>query len=344
MRHIYINYLSVFLFLTTFQLANAQSNYEPIHSPSGSDYIVKGELEIKITNAIDIKNENKNKEEGTYILKSPLFLAFNLNDLKFFKAQPKEFVRYVENQYDAFSGWFVAGSLMDIGSGYGNGNNWMWVDEHVKWWENGKLTEIKAHGEMDPEIKMAFSIPDYPEKYKAGLDNLQFRIAIKISGSDTQRNVTVEYDSRQQLSSSTTLMDDASLKELEKADPTMVAEIKEGLKLTQESSGSHPSDLFVNVSCGAFYGTDLTVAEMAAGLIGVERSKKEAFEVQFEQKYFKDLPRINAMKLVNFLLKPTGNYETPIIGSFSSDSESGSEKVTYNGTLRLFGNQIKKYE
>ena len=61
-------------------------------------------------------------------------------------------------------------------------------------------------------------------------------------------------------------------------------------------------------------------------------------------KYFKDLPHINVMKIVNFLLKPAGNYETPIVGSFSSNSGNGSEKVTYNGTLKLFGNQMKKYD
>lgn len=337
--------LSGLVFLSAFYYSNAQNGYEPIHGPTGYDYVIKGELALKITNAIDFKNENKNKEEGTYTIKSPVFLAFNLNDLKFFKAQPKEFVGYVEDQYIPSVGWFATGSLMDIGSGYGEAENWMWVDEHVKWWEDGKLTEIKAHGEINSDIKVGFSIPDYSEKYKAGLGNLQFRIAMKISGNaDTQRNVTVEYDSRKQQESGTVLMDEASLKELEKADPSAVAKIREGLKLMQEGSGSHPSNLFVNVSCGAFYGADLVNAEMSAGLIGVENSKKEVFEAQFEQKYFKDLPRINAMKLINFLLKPAGNYETPIVGSFSSNSGNGSEKVTYNGTLKLFGNQMKKYD
>jgi len=335
--------LSAFLFLSALCYLKAQSSYEPIHSPSDYIYIIKGELELKITNAIDFKNGTR--EEGVYTIKSPVFLAFNLNDLKFFKAQPKEFVGYVEDQYIPSVGWFATGSLMDIGKEYWEAGNRMWVDEHVKWWEDGKLTEIKAHGEMNSETKVVFSIPGYTEKYKAGLGNLQFRIAMKISGSaDTQRNVTVEYDSRKQQESGTALMDEASLKELEKADPSSVEELKEGLRLMQEGSGSHLSDLFVNVGCGLFYGLDLVNAEMSAGLIGVEKSKKEAFEAQFEQKYFKDLPSINVMQLVNFLLKPAGNYETPIIGSFSSDSENGSENVTYNGTLKLFGNQTKKYE
>lgn len=337
--------LSGLLLFSTFCYLKAQSGYKPIHSPTGYDYIIKGELELKIINAIDFKNENKNKEEGTYTIKSPVFLAFNLNDLKFFKAQPKEFIGYVEDEYIPSVGWFATGSLMDIGSMYGEAENRMWIEEHVKWWEDGKLTEIKAHGEIEPDIKVVFSIPGYSEKYKAGLGNLQFRIALKISGNaDTQRNVTVEYDSRKQQENGTALMDEASLKELEKADLSVVADLKEGLKLMQEDIGSHPSDLFVDISCGLFYGADLVNAEMSAGLIGVENSKKEVFEAQFEQKYFNDLPRINVMQLVNFLLKPVGNYKVPIIGSFLSDSEFGYEKATYNGTLKLFCNQTNKYE
>ncbi len=335
--------LSGLLLFSAFCYLKAQNGYEPIHGSTGYDYIIRGELELKLTNSIDFKNGNK--EEGTYTIKSPVFLAFNLNDLKFFKAQPKEFVGYVEDQYIPSAGWFATGSLMDIGSVYGEAENRMWVDEHIKWWEDGKLTEIKAHGEIEPDIKVVFSIPDYSEKYRAGLNNLQFRIAMKISGNaDIQQNVTVEYDSRKQQGSGTALIDEESLKELEKADSSTVAHIKEGLKLIEESSGTHPSGLFVKVGCGIFYGADLVNAEMTNNLVEVDAFNKEklAFEAQFEQKYFKDLPHINVMKLVNFLLKPIGNYETPIVGTFSSNSEYGSEKVTYNGTLRLFGNQITK--
>lgn len=336
--------LSILMLVTTL-VAQAQKDYEPLHGVTGYDYIIKGELELKVSNSIDFKNGTKG--EGTYTIKSPVFLAFNLNDLNFFEAQPKEFVGYVEGEFIASAGWFDGG-LMDISNIYGEAENRMWVDEHVKWWENGELTEIKAHGELDPDIKVAFSIPDYPEKYKAGLDNLQFRIAIKISGdADTQQNVTVEYNSRIQQESGTAFTDEeeAALKELEKADPSAVAGMKEGLKLMRESYSSRPSDFFVKVGCGTFYGGDLGTAEMANNLIAVDGFDKEkiAFERQFEQKYFKDLPRINVMKLVDFLLKPAGIYETPIVGSFSSDSEYSSEKVSYNGTLKFFGNQVTKY-
>ena len=339
-----ILYISlVFLFMTISQFAKAQDNYEPIHGVTEHDFKIKGELEFTFTHSIDLKNGTKS--EGTYQIKSPVQLSFNRNDLKFFMAQPREFIGYVENQYDAYSG-FSSGSLMDIPQGgYQEEENWMQVEEHVKWWENGELTEINARGEIYPVLKVAFSIPDYPERYKAGRDQLLFRITI--SGiSDSQfhptRNVLVDDNNKKQQENGTALIDEDDLRKLEQADPSAAAGIKEGLKLIREASESHSSNLSVSIGCGSFYGQDLVAAEMSGNLRMADKSKKEAFERQFEQAYFKDIPHINVMKLVKFLLKPEGNYETPIVGSFSSNSEAGSEKATYNGTLRLYGNKVQK--
>lgn len=334
-------WLFVFLFLAATRFAEAQSHYEPIHGPTGSDYHIKGELELTFTSSTDDKNGNK--YEGAYRIKSPVLLSFNLNDLKFFKASPKEFIGYVENQYDAFSG-FSSGSLMDIPQGgYQEDENWMWVEEHAKWWENGELTEVKAHGEIYPVLQGYFSIPDYPDKYKTGLDQLQFRITIT-GASDSKyhptRNVVVEYfnNNQKQNAAESSPLDEEAMKNLELADPA--AEMK---KVTGLLQGFAP-DLSVTVKCGSFYGADLAIAEIANNLVEADKSKKEAFEQQFEQKYFKNMPQIEVMKLVNFLIKPEGDYETPIVGSFSSDSESGSEKATYNGMLRLFGDKTQKVE
>jgi len=339
--------LSSFFLLAVFYFSKAQQKYEPIHGASGYDYCIKGTLELAFTHFVDLKNGTKSEE--TYRIKSPVSLIFNLNDLKFFKAQPKEFIGYIENQYDAFSG-YSSGSLIDIQQEtYEEKENQMWIDEHIKWWEDGKLTELKAHGEIDPVLKVHFSIPDYLQKYKAGLGQLEFRITINISGNtDDQRNVVIEYDNRKQRGDDTTLMDETSLKELEQAYPSTAAEIKEGLKLVQISSTSHPSALYINVGCGAFYGSDLGNAEMSTALLVAKDTgdlqRKKIFERQFEQMYFKDMPHINVMKLINFLLNPVGNYETPIVGSFSSDSKNGFEKATYNGTLRLHNAHMIKID
>ena len=338
-------WLLVLSFLETINIAEAQGNYESLHGVSGYDYNIKGELELTFASSTDDKKGNK--YEGTYRMKSPVLLSFNLNDLKFFKANPKEFIGYVENQLDAYSG-YSEGGLMDIPQGgFQEEENWMRVDEHVKWWENGELTEVKAHGEIYPVLKGYFSIPDYPEKYKTGLDQLQFRIAIA-GASDSKyhpsRNVVVEYNSKKQKEEGADFIDGETLKKLELAAPSVAAEMKKGAKLIQEVSGSLSPDLSVSVGCGSFYGPDLANALLANNLLDANKGKKEAFERSFEQVYFKNLPHVNAIKLINFLIKPVGNYETPIEGSFSSDSESGSEKATYSGTLKLYGSKVQKSE
>ncbi|MGV8136415.1 MAG: hypothetical protein AB2L20_14490 [Mangrovibacterium sp.] len=342
MRLIFLWFV-VLLFSIRTQLVHAQVNYEPLHGVTGYDYQIKGELELIFTSSIDDKNGNNS--EGTYHVKSPVSLAFNLNDLKFFKADPKAFIGYVENQYDAFSG-YSGGALMDIPQGgYREEESWMWVDEHLKCWENGELTEVKAHGEIYPVLAGYFSIPDYSAKYKAGLDQLQFRIAIDGSSDPDfhpTRNVVVEHVSNKfnQNGAGSNLIDAEAMKELERVDPAAAAEIKKAAGLLQNSA----PDLSVNINCGSFYGQDLVNALMSNNLVEADKAKKGAFECRFEQEYFKDLPRIDAMKLINYLIKPESNYEIPIVGSFFSDSEYGLERASYNGTLRFYGNRVQKSE
>ena len=76
----------------------------------------------------------------------------------------------------------------------------------------------------------------------------------------------------------------------------------------------------------------------------VKRKKKIAFEEQFEREYFEKLPTIDAMKLINFLTKPSGNYESPFTGSFSSESEWGQETASFQGVLRFRADRIRKDE
>lgn len=340
MRLIFLWFV-VLLFSIRTQLVNAQANYEPLHGVTGYDYQIKGELDLIFINSIDDKNGNKS--EGTYHVKSPVSLAFNLNDLKFFKADPKAFVGYVENQYDAFSG-YSGGGLMDIPQGgYQEEESWMWVEEHLKWWENGELTEVKAHGEIYPVLAGYFSIPDYSTKYKAGLDQLQFRLTIA-GTSDPHfhptRNVMTEHFGNQpnQNEGGSNGIDEETMKILEQADPDAAAELKRASGILQNAS----PDLSVNIGCGSFYGQDLTNALVDNKLVEADKAKKDAFEGRFEHEYFKNLPHIDAMKLINYLIKPEGNYETPIVGSFSSESEWGSEKASYNGTLRFYGKRVQK--
>ncbi|MDP4186165.1 MAG: hypothetical protein Q8862_13535 [Bacteroidota bacterium] len=306
MKRIRTAYLLVIILLTQLPVL-AQSTYEPLHGVTGYDYKIKGELELIFSNSIDFKNGNR--VEGTYRIKSPVVLSFNLNDLKFFKAKPNEFIGYVENQYDAYSG-FVGGLFELPQGGYQENENWMQVETQFKSSENDVVSKVNAKGEIYPVLQVYFSVPGYTEKLKSGLTGLQFRLMIKgvaDSKYHPQRNVT-------------------------------------GSASFGPMSLTEGFDLPVSVGCGTFYGSDLANALMKNNLLEADAAKKKEFECIYEAEYFKGLPRIDALKLVNFLIKPAGNYETPISGSFYSDSESGTEKATYTGNLRLWGGQIKKSE
>lgn len=334
-------WLPLFIFLSQVHFAPGQNSYEPLHGVTGYDYTIRGELELSFTTCV---NDKKGiKYEWTYQIKSPVLLSFNLNDLKFFKADPKEFIGYVENQYDAFSGYSGGGLIHIPQGGYREEENWMKVNEHLKWWENGELTEIKAQGELYPVLAVYFSIPDYSTKYNANFDQLQFRITI--AGCSDQhfypsRNIVVEQADSKLNQKLSNLIDKESMDQLELADPAAAAEMKKALVLLQDSA----LELSANISCGTFYGQDLVDALTINQLTDADSAKKSEFERRFETTYFKDLPHINALKLINYLIKPVGNYETPLVGSFSSNSQYGSEQATYQGTLRLWGNQVRKDE
>lgn len=336
------------IFFLSVLCAEAQNNYEPLHGV-GDDYNIKGELELKFTNSIDYKNGNK--QEGIYHIKTPVLLSFNLNDLKYFKAQPKEFIGYVENPVIASCGYPCGGGLMDIPQGGIRAEeNWMQADVHFVSMEDGISAEINSTGEIYPFIEVFFSIPDFSKDIESGLNELQFRLLVK-GISDSQfhpvRNVKTKPNNSTPLNTSDLESAqkefDKTYNELLKVDKTIAEEFRNGSQLMTESTGNNTL-LPITITCGSFFGSDMTDGLMKRNLLEADSAKKAEFVDQFEKEYFKDLPRINAMKLINFLIKPVGNYETPITGSFSSDSESGSEKASYNGTLRLYGNKVQKSE
>jgi len=341
--------LGIYFVLLMFQAANAQSNNEPLHGVSGNDYNIKGELKLTFTHAIDYKN--KNKQEGSYQIKSPVQLSFNLNDLKSFKANPKAFIGYVENPVIASCGDPCGGGLVDIAQGGTRvEENWMQADVHFISLEDGISSEINATGKIYPLMEVFFSIPDFSKEIKNGLNQLQFRLFVK-GISDSQyhpvRNVKAKSNDSAPLDQidlkSSQNEFDKTYNELLKVDKTVAEEFKKGSQLMTESTGNNTL-LPIVITCGTFFGPDMDDALMKRNLLEADAVKKTEFEYQFEKEYFKGFPCIDAMKLINFLIKPAGNYETPIAGSFSSDSQSGSETATYEGALRLYGNKVCKSE
>jgi hypothetical protein len=182
----------------------------------------------------------------------------------------------------------------------------MKVDGHYHAWENGEHYEVKASAELIHFLEIEFNHASFTEKIKAGNKDLQFRLSIRGRADESlpQQNITGYAKGGDLL-------------------------LTEGFKLP------------LMVGCGTFYGLDYLNAIIEKNL--VESEKKQAqFEQQFERHYYKDLPNIEAMPLVNYLIKPQGNFQIPFSGSFLSNSESGYEKARYKGILKLFP-KTKRY-
>lgn len=316
----------------------SQETYEPLHGVTGYGYQVLGELELEYHSVVHFKTLDS-KIERTYRIKSPVALWFNRNDLLFLKAEPKEFVGYMEY-----------GGIFDIPDGGHRleAENWMWADAHQKIWDQGEFGELHVQGNVDPVLKAQFTIPAYPETYQQGLDKLKFRVSIfGASHSRTPvQNVKVLYahpDLQQTLSNEgASLFTEEQLAQLEQMDPQIAAEMRQGAQLMNETAQTMTPQMEINVGSGSFYGLDFTNELIAANLVEADKKVQDEFERKFDINYFRNMPQIPALPLINFLISPSGTYTVPINGSFSSNSDSGTETTTYQGTFRFFGDRVSK--
>jgi hypothetical protein len=76
-------------------------------------------------------------------------------------------------------------------------------------------------------------------------------------------------------------------------------------------------------------------------MAGKDDKLKRAFENRFTDNYFKDMPKIDASILIDFLLNPKETIEFPISGF--TKSPDGTENMTYKGSLKIYGDKIYKF-
>jgi hypothetical protein len=289
-----VNFLLILCTLQTY----AQADYQPLHNLSEYNYIVLGELELEFSNVIDFRSSGP-KIDGTYQIKTPIMLAFNLNNLKFFKAQPLQFLG------DKYDETLVASTQYPFE--YLEEADNVKVKGHYNAWENGEHYEVKATAELHHFLSIDFNHANFVDKIKADDKNLQFRLSIQGRADESQPQQNIAGYAR-----------------------------SGDLQLTEGFT------LPVMVGCGTFYGLDFVNAVMVNNLVESDKKNQDLFKLEFEREYFNNLPHIEAMPLINYLLKPQGNYEVPFSGSFLSNSDNGYEKASYTGTFRLFG-KPKRY-
>ena len=254
------NYLYLFLLVMFFPFTiQSQTDYQPLYSLSDYNYLIIGELELEFSNSVNFL-ELSSRHEGFYIIKTPIVVMFNLNDLKFFKADP---LAYLGNEYDEV---LVSTPLYPLT--YLPENSLMQVDAHFKSWEYDQLTEIKAKGKLSPILQIEFNHVTFTSALSKNQE-LTFRINIfGVSDSFTQQTEVSGYGK----------MGDFT--------------ITEGFQIP------------LSIGCGTFFSFDLSEALILNQANLQDNQSQNQFETEFNKNYFKDLPEIPAMPLIDFLINP----------------------------------------
>jgi hypothetical protein len=181
-----------------------------------------------------------------------------------------------------------------------------WINEHVTIIQDGESSEISLTGEQLSSVKIVFKMVDLENKVKNGQNNLQFRLEFyhdECSGCE-QKNVSgfIKYGEMK---------------------------ITDNLRLDGRIVNSVRFNEYLNN------------ALMENNMAGKDDKTKWAFEDSFTDNYFKDMPMIDANRLIDFLLNPKGVIEFPFSGFVNSPD--GAEKMTFKGLLRLYGDKFYKF-
>lgn len=180
-----------------------------------------------------------------------------------------------------------------------------WINEYVTMIQDGESSEISLTGEQLSSVKIVFTMVDLKNKVNDGQKNLQFRLEFfhDECSSCEQKDVTgyITYGDMK---------------------------MTDGLRLDGRIVSSVRFNEYLNQ------------ALMDNNMAGKDDKTKWAFEDSFTDNYFKDMPMIDANRLIDFLLNPKGVIEFPISGFLNSPD--GAEKMIYTGSLRLYGDKIYK--
>lgn len=178
------------------------------------------------------------------------------------------------------------------------------IAEHVNIAEGDVKSEINLRGSQMSTVEVAFSLYDAEQKIKSGNKDYEFRLAFKHDEckSCDQKDVT-GYIRYLDI----TISDDLRL---------------DGRIINSVRFNDYLSEAFI-------------------GKNFADNKLKWAFEDRFTDNYYKDMPRIDAARLIDFLLNPKGIIEFSISGF--TKSPDGAENITYKGSLKIYGDMIYKF-
>lgn len=288
-------------------LANAvgAQPYQKIHGPSEFDYSVKAEIELEYASEV-VFNTYDQTFKREYRLKAPFFLAFNLNDLKFFKAEPSEFIGYEDNFMSSNYVFSDSENQHEITAGM------MLVSGmYMKSESPAEIQEQKLAGAIGTSPEINFSLLGLSRQLQTG-KNPMFTLFISASPCPNCEQEVKGYGKFTSQEGNTLT-------------------VTEGLTL----------DLTMN-SKGESYGADFVNALMANNLLEADKKVKDTFEEGFMIDYYKNLMKIEALPLIDYLMNPQGVYEVPFEGFIKTTTDI-PETTTFKGKLKVYGEKRYKF-
>jgi len=299
--------IAAFLVITCTVCVNLlqAQKFERLHGVTKYDYSVKAELELEYTSKMFFPDRNERLQQK-YRLKAPFFIQYNLNDLKFFRAEPKEFIGYEDNFLSSNYTFSDSKNQNETSAGM-----MQVADLFQKSESPAETTEQKLNGEIGMSPDINFSLLGLSKQLKSG-NKPQFTLFISASpcpNCEQKVRGAAKYTSS----------DGNSLS------------VNEGLTLD------------VNLhSLGLSYGTDLTKAFIEHNLVEADKKEKDRFEDGFKIEYYKSLPKIEAIPLIDFLIVPKGTYEIPLEGYINTSTDI-PETTHFKGKLKIYGDKLYRH-
>lgn len=296
--------LFILLITVLFAAAGFSQKYERIHSPTEHFYSVKAEMELEYTSDMFF-DVFENRIVFDYKMVSPFFLDFNLNDLLFFKAEPSEFLGYEGGFMSANSYFIDSKGIREISAG---------MTTFTKYFNKSTSPAESAESNLTGQIRqspeISFSLVGL-SKYLKSKQRPELTLFISSEACENfEQNVSGVIKSSDAQGGSFTITENLTI-------PMVIAYQGQSYpdKLIEAQDLSNTKDMSHKDYC-----------------IWLDN---------FQSDFYKTLPKIDALSLVEYLINPKGVYEIPFSGFLKSTKYK--ESFTFKGKIKVYGEKRFKH-
>lgn len=294
----------ILAFTLLVSLSGISQKYERIHGTTDQSYAVKAELELEYTSEVHDKTF-ETRVVSDFRMVSPFFLDFNLNDLLFFKAEPSEFIGYEGNFMSANSHFIDSKGINEISAG---------MTKFTKYFNKstspGETSESNLTGQIRQSPVIDFSLVGL-SKYLKSRQKPELTLFISAEANENyEQNVSglIKYSNA------------------EGGAISITDNLKIGMVMAYQ---------------GLAYPYKLTEAKSVNNTQNMSDREYCIWLDNFDAVFYKTLPKIDALSLVEYLINPKGVYEVPFTGFLKSNEYE--ETFTFKGKLRVYGEKRFKH-